>query len=54
LKPQEKFLLQIKSLDGKVKEISVLSRLDSPLEVEYYCHGGILPFVLRSNLTVGM
>ena len=33
--------------DGKVTEFDVLVRVDTPQEVEYYRHGGILPFVLR-------
>jgi aconitate hydratase len=34
--------------DGTVVEFDVLIRLDTPVEVEYYRHGGILPYVLRS------
>ena len=33
--------------DGSVKEFQARSRLDTPKEVEYYRHGGILNFVLR-------
>ena len=33
--------------DGSVKEVPVLLRIDTPIEVDYYLHGGILPFVLR-------
>ncbi len=34
--------------DGKVVEFSSVVRIDTPQEVHYYRHGGILPFVLRS------
>ena len=33
--------------DGSVKTFQAKSRLDTPKEVEYYRHGGILNFVLR-------
>jgi aconitate hydratase len=33
--------------DGKVKSFEVLVRVDTPQEIEYYRHGGILPYVLR-------
>ncbi len=42
--------LEIQYSNGQKKEIVLLSRLDTPLEVEYYRHGGILPFVLRNLL----
>jgi aconitate hydratase len=32
---------------GKTNAFSVKARLDSPIEVAYYQHGGILPYVLR-------
>jgi aconitate hydratase len=32
------------------KEFSVICRIDTPVELDYYQHGGILPFVLRSLL----
>jgi aconitate hydratase len=32
------------------KRVPVLLRIDTPIEVDYYKHGGILPFVLRSLL----
>ena len=44
--PQQKLLLEIKR-NGKSEQITVLSRLDTQMEVEYYRNGGILPFVLR-------
>ena len=50
LKPQQEFLLRIQRKNGERLEVSVRSRIDTPIEVEYYKHGGILPFVLRQLL----
>jgi aconitate hydratase len=36
--------------DGAETSFTALSRIDTPVEVEYYRHGGILPFVLRELL----
>jgi len=33
--------------DGSKREAKVLLRIDTPIEVDYYLHGGILPYVLR-------
>jgi aconitate hydratase len=33
--------------DGKVKEFDTVVRIDTPQEIEYYEHGGILQYVLR-------
>ena len=49
-KPRETLTLVVKREDGKTEKIPVTSRLDTPIEVEYYLHGGILPFVLRQLL----
>ena len=32
---------------GKTEEVPLTLRIDTPIEVDYYQHGGILPFVLR-------
>ncbi len=50
LKPQMDVTLVIRRKDGTRKEVSVLLRIDTPIEVDYYLHGGILPFVLRQLL----
>jgi aconitate hydratase len=47
LRPQQDVTLVIKRTDGTRKEVKVLLRIDTPIEVDYYKHGGILPFVLR-------
>ncbi|MBX3747194.1 MAG: aconitate hydratase [Verrucomicrobiae bacterium] len=47
LKPQQDLTLAITRPDGSRQEIPVTCRIDTPIEIEYYRHGGILPFVLR-------
>jgi aconitate hydratase len=49
-KPQQDLTLVIHRKDGKEQRVQVLLRIDTPIEVDYYKHGGILPFVLRSLL----
>ncbi len=50
IKPQQQATLVIHRADGSTQEVSVLLRIDTPIEVDYYKHGGILPFVLRQLL----
>jgi len=50
LKAQQDLTLRIAYADGKSKDVPVLCRIDTPIEVEYYKHGGILPYVLREIL----
>ena len=47
LKPQQDLTLRIHRPGGKAEEVAVRCRIDTPIEIEYYQHGGILPFVLR-------
>jgi aconitate hydratase len=47
IRPQMDVTLVIRRKDGSVKEVPVLLRIDTPIEVDYYLHGGILPYVLR-------
>ncbi|MBP0594871.1 aconitate hydratase AcnA [Paraburkholderia sp. LEh10] len=49
-KPQQEVTLVIHRKDGSDQRVPVLLRIDTPIEVDYYKHGGILPFVLRSLL----
>ncbi|KKB64004.1 aconitate hydratase [Robbsia andropogonis] len=49
-KPQQQVTLVIHRADGKTDRVGVLLRIDTPIEVDYYKHGGILPFVLRQLL----
>jgi aconitate hydratase len=50
LRPQSEALLVVHRSDGSREEVSVTLRIDTPIEVDYYRHGGILPFVLRQLL----
>lgn len=50
LKPQQDATLVITSADGTQKRVTLTLRIDTPIEVDYYRHGGILPFVLRQLL----
>jgi aconitate hydratase len=50
LRPQSDVSLRIQRADGSRVEVPVRLRIDTPIEVEYYQHGGILPFVLRQLL----
>jgi aconitate hydratase len=36
--------------DGEPTEFQVLGRVDTPDDVEYYRHGGLMPYVLRGLL----
>jgi aconitate hydratase len=46
--PGQDVTLIAKRADGSTKEITVKLRVDTSIEVEYFKHGGILPYVLRS------
>jgi len=43
----------VAAADGASREFRVIIRLDTPREVAYYRHGGILPYVLRNLLASG-
>jgi aconitate hydratase len=47
IRPQQDLTLRITRKDGSTADVAVLCRIDTPIEVDYYRHGGILPFVLR-------
>jgi len=47
IKPRQEVTLVIHKADGSTIEQPVILRIDTPIEVDYYRHGGILPFVLR-------
>ncbi len=50
LKPQSDATLRIARADGSVQDVIVTLRVDTPIEVDYYQSGGILPYVLRQLL----
>ncbi|MSU22789.1 MAG: aconitate hydratase AcnA [Opitutus sp.] len=47
IKPQQDLTLKITRQNGAVENVSVRCRIDTPIEIDYYQHGGILPYVLR-------
>jgi aconitate hydratase len=50
LVPRKPIIVRAKSADGNEKTFSVMVRVDTPEEVAYYQHGGILQYVLRQML----
>jgi len=50
IRPGHHATLEIKSKDRKSHSVPVKLRIDTPIEIDYYRHGGILPFVLRQLL----
>jgi aconitate hydratase len=50
LRPQQDITMTVHRPDGTTSTVALLSRIDTPIEVDYYKHGGILPFVLRELL----
>ena len=53
MEPGQTLVARARSANGTVTEFSVDSRIDTPVELEYYRHGGILNTVLRSMLKNG-
>jgi aconitate hydratase len=51
IQPQQELKLMLTSSDGRKAEITVKCRIDTPIEVDYYRHGGILPYVLRELIS---
>ncbi|MCK9282801.1 MAG: aconitate hydratase AcnA [Rhodocyclaceae bacterium] len=50
IKPQQGATLVIRRSDGATRRVPLLVRIDTPIEVDYFRHGGILPYVLRELL----
>ncbi len=50
IKPYQQLTLSISKTGKKSVDVQVIARIDTPTEVEYYKHGGILPYVLRGIL----
>jgi aconitate hydratase len=50
IEPAQQVKLEIERGDGERESVPVKIRIDTPIEVDYYRHGGILPFVLRELL----
>jgi aconitate hydratase len=47
LEARQDLAVRITRKDGSTQEVPVKVRIDTPIEVDYYRHGGILPFILR-------
>ena len=50
IKPQQDATLVITRADGSKQSVPLILRIDTAIEVDYYKHGGILPYVLRQLL----
>ena len=50
VQPRQDVTLVIHRAQGTKEEVPLTLRIDTPIEIEYYQNGGILPFVLRQLL----
>lgn len=50
IRPQQDVTLTIERADGRVEHVTLLLRIDTETEVDYFLNGGILPYVLRQQL----
>src|SRR5262249_22493483 len=50
IKPGQQVTLEIENRSGQKRSVPAKLRIDTPIEIDYYRHGGILPFVLRQLL----
>jgi aconitate hydratase len=50
IQPGQRLTLEIENQKGEKRYVPVKLRIDTPIEIDYYRHGGILPFVLRQLL----
>jgi aconitate hydratase len=53
VQPRQDVTLVIHRKDGRSEQVPVTLRIDTPIEIEYYQHGGILPYVLRRLIAKG-
>ncbi|MCC6743181.1 MAG: aconitate hydratase AcnA [Acidobacteria bacterium] len=49
--PRQQVEMVIHRASGSIDRVPLLLRIDTPIEVDYYVHGGILPFVLRQLIS---
>jgi aconitate hydratase len=52
LKPQQTVTLHVTRANGSVQNVPITCRIDTPIEIEYYQHGGILPYILRQLIAI--
>jgi aconitate hydratase len=50
VQPRQDVTLTIHRADGSTEQVPLTLRIDTPIEIDYYLHGGILPYVLRQLL----
>jgi aconitate hydratase len=53
LTPRQRARLVVRRRDGRGEEVPLVVRIDTPIEAEYYRHGGIMPYVLRQLVAPG-
>jgi aconitate hydratase len=53
IRPRQDVTLVIHRPEGEPAEVPIRVRIDTPIEVDYYLHGGILPYVLKQLLALG-
>jgi len=51
LRPQQEITVVVTRADGSRQELKTQSRIDTAIEVDYFLHGGILPYVLRELIS---
>jgi len=51
IKPGQTVMLEIEGKDRQKRSVAVKVRIDTPIEIDYYRYGGILPFVLTQQLS---
>jgi aconitate hydratase len=51
IQPGQQLTMEIRGKERQARYVPVKLRIDTPIEIDYYKHGGILPFVLRQLLT---
>ncbi|HVG18432.1 MAG TPA: aconitate hydratase [Blastocatellia bacterium] len=51
IKPRQNVTLTIHRANGETERVPLTVRIDTPIEVDYYLHGGILPYVLRQLIS---
>ena len=49
--PRMEVTLVVRRATGEGDQVPVILRIDTPIEIDYYQHGGILPYVLRQLIS---
>ena len=53
LTPRKQLTVRVRNFEGAEKTFTAITRIDTPQELAYFQHGGILPYVLRHLLATG-